>query len=148
MNKILLSLVASGLLINSVSTFAKSIQETNKDIVSQFYQKALNEKDFDGAQPYLGDWYIQHNPMAQDGVIGLKNYINYLKTAYPQSHSEIKRIFAEGNYVIVHVHSVLEPGTKGRAIVDIFRLEDNKIYEHWDVIQPIPDESANNNGMF
>lgn len=148
MNKILLLLVASGLLINSVSTFAKSIQETNKDIVSQFYQKALNEKDFDAAQPYLGDWYIQHNPMAQDGIIGLKNYINYLKSTYPQSHSEIKRIFAEGNYVIVHIHSVLEPGTKGRAIVDIFRLEDNKIYEHWDVIQPIPDESANSNGMF
>ncbi|HAT8211741.1 TPA: polyketide cyclase, partial [Legionella pneumophila] len=67
---------------------------------------------------------------------------------YPQSHSEIKRIIADGDYVVVHVHSVLEPDTKGRAIIDIFRLENGKIYEHWDVIQPIPDEAANSNGMF
>ncbi|WP_454782642.1 nuclear transport factor 2 family protein [Legionella sp. WA2022007384] len=148
MNKILLSLLTSGLLIHSVSGIAGALQETNKQIVTQFYQKALNEKDFDAAQNYLGAWYIQHNPIAQDGIDGFKNYINYLKSTYPQSHSEIKRIFAEGDYVIVHVHSVLEPGTKGRAIVDIFRLEHNKIYEHWDVIQPIPAESANSNGMF
>lgn len=49
---------------------------------------------------------------------------------------------------MVHVHSVLEPGTQGRAIIDIFRLENNKIYEHWDVIQALPIESANSNGMF
>ncbi|MCW8444810.1 ester cyclase [Fluoribacter gormanii] len=148
MKKLLLSLISSGLLIHSVSGIAGALQETNKQIVTQFYQKALNEKDFDGAQNYLGAWYIQHNPMAQDGIDGLKNYINYLKNTYPQSHSEIKRIFAEGDYVMVHVHSVLEPGTQGQAIIDIFRLEHNKIYEHWDVTQPIPDESANSNGMF
>ncbi|MCW8398601.1 ester cyclase [Legionella sp. PATHC038] len=148
MKKILLSLITGGLLIHSISGVAGSLQETNKHIVSQFYQKALNEKDFDAAQNYLGAWYIQHNPMAQDGIEGLKNYINYLKNTYPQSHSEIKRILADGDYVIVHVHSVLEPGTKGRAIMDIFRLENNKIYEHWDVIQSIPAESANSNGMF
>ncbi|MCW8408588.1 ester cyclase [Legionella sp. PATHC035] len=148
MKKILMSLITSGLLIHSISGVAGSLQERNKHTVSQFYQKALNEKDFDAAQNYLGAWYIQHNPMAQDGIEGLKNYINYLKNTYPQSHSEIKRILADGDYVIVHVHSVLEPGTKGRAIVDIFRLENNKIYEHWDVIQSIPAESANSNGMF
>ncbi|AWN72481.1 ester cyclase [Legionella anisa] len=148
MNKVLLSLITSGLLIHSVSGIAGSIQETNKHVVTQFYQKALNEKNFDAAKNYLGAWYIQHNPMVQDGIEGLKNYINYLKSTYPQSHSEIKRIFADGDYVIIHVHSVLEPGTQGLAIVDIYRLENNKIYEHWDVIQPIPAESANSNGMF
>ncbi|KTD14536.1 SnoaL-like polyketide cyclase [Legionella gratiana] len=148
MNKILLSLITNGLLIHSCLGFAGVMQETNKHIVTQFYQKALNEKNFDAAQEYLGAWYIQHNPNAQDGIEGLKNYINYLKSTYPQSHSEIKRILAEEDYVIVHVHSILEPGTQGRAIIDIFRLKDDKIYEHWDVIQPIPTESANSNGMF
>ncbi|KGP62570.1 polyketide cyclase [Legionella norrlandica] len=147
MNKIL-SLIASSLLVNSTAGFAGAIQETNKQVVTAFYQKALNEKNFDAAEDYLGAWYIQHNPMAQDGIEGLKNYINYLKSTYPQSHSEIKRVIAEGDYVILHVHSILEPGTKGTAIIDIFRLENNKIYEHWDVIQPIPSESANSNGMF
>ncbi|KTC92166.1 nuclear transport factor 2 family protein [Legionella cincinnatiensis] len=148
MNKVLLSFIASSLFIQSNFGFAGSLQEENKQVVTRFYQKALNEKNFDAAQEYLGEWYIQHNPLAQDGLEGLKNYINYLKINYPHSHSEIKRIFAEGNFVIVHVHSVLEPNTQGRAIIDVFRLEKNKIYEHWDVIQDIPAESANNNGMF
>ncbi|HAT1822245.1 nuclear transport factor 2 family protein [Legionella pneumophila] len=140
--------LASYLMSHAALGVAGSVQETNKQIVTQFYQKALNEKNFDEAQNYLGSWYIQHNPMAQDGLDGLKNYLTYLKNTYPQSHSEIKRIIADGDYVVVHVHSVLEPDTKGRAIIDIFRLENGKIYEHWDVIQPIPDEAANSNGMF
>ena len=67
---------------------------------------------------------------------------------FPNSRSEIKRVFADGDYVILHVHAVREPGTRGNAIVDIFRLEDGKIVEHWDVVQPIPEKAANPNGMF
>jgi predicted SnoaL-like aldol condensation-catalyzing enzyme len=57
-------------------------------------------------------------------------------------------MFADDDYVIVHTHGVREPGQRGSAIVDIFKLEDGKIIEHWDVIQPIPDNAANQNGMF
>jgi predicted SnoaL-like aldol condensation-catalyzing enzyme len=66
---------------------------------------------------------------------------------FPASRSEIKRVFADGDYVILHVHAVREPGTRGNAIVDIFKLEDGKIVEHWDVVQPIPEKAANANGM-
>jgi predicted SnoaL-like aldol condensation-catalyzing enzyme len=62
--------------------------------------------------------------------------------------AEIKTIFAEGDFVMAHVHGVRVPGQRGMAIVDIFRLEDGKIVEHWDVMQPIPEEAANENGMF
>jgi predicted SnoaL-like aldol condensation-catalyzing enzyme len=64
------------------------------------------------------------------------------------NRSEIKRIFADGDYVIVHDHAVREPGTRGLAIVNIYKLEDGKVVEHWDVIQPVPEKAANNNGMF
>ncbi|HRD70198.1 MAG TPA: ester cyclase [Legionella sp.] len=126
----------------------KNSEEINKSVVTQFYQKAINDKDFSGAAQYLGPWYIQHNPVAQDGVEGFKQFIAYLKQNYPNAHSDIKRVMAEGDYVILHVHSVREPGTLGNAIIDIFRLEDHKIVEHWDVTQNIPPQSANGNGMF
>jgi predicted SnoaL-like aldol condensation-catalyzing enzyme len=57
-------------------------------------------------------------------------------------------VFADGDYVILHAHAVREPRTRGNAIVDIFRIEDGKIVEHWDVVQPIPEKAANANGMF
>ncbi len=124
------------------------LEEINKNNVIQFYQKAINEKDFEAAEAYLGDEYIQHNPMAADGKEGLKAFIEYLKTSFPEYHSEIKRVLTDGDYVILHVHNIPEPGVLGKAIVDIFRLEKGKIVEHWDVIQEIPENPANDNGMF
>ncbi len=122
--------------------------DANKTTVINFYNAAINEKDFAIARRYLGPYYIQHNPTAADGIAGFKAFIDFLKNKYPKAHSEIKRAFTDGNYIILHVHSIREPGTRGRAIVDIFRLENNKIVEHWDVVQDIPEQSANKNGMF
>ena len=55
---------------------------------------------------------------------------------------------AVGDYVILHVHNVPTPGSRGNAIIDIFKLEDGKVVEHWDVRQEIPETAANNNTMF
>ncbi len=122
--------------------------EGNKKKVVEFYEQAINKKDFEAASKHLGSRYIQHNPVAADGPEGLKGFIGFLRDKFPSSKSEIKRIFAEGDYVILHVHAVREPGTRGRAIIDIFRLENGKIVEHWDVAQDVPEKAANANGMF
>ena len=128
----------------------ESAQErTNIRNVEAFYDAALNAKDFDRARTYIGDYYKQHNPTARDGTEGLKAFIEFLRTKFPASHSDIKQAFADGHYVILHVHSVRVPGTRGRAIVDIFRLDNHgKVVEHWDVVQDIPEKSANANTMF
>ena len=126
---------------------AKQMEE-NKKTVAALYDAVLNQKDFDKASQYLGPHYIQHNPGAPDGIEGLKGFIALRKEKFPSAKSEIKRAFAEGDYVILHVHAVREPGTRGNAIVDIFKLENGKIVEHWDVVQPIPEKAANQNGMF
>jgi predicted SnoaL-like aldol condensation-catalyzing enzyme len=123
-------------------------QEIDKKNVLEFYEKALNQKDFDAAAKYLGTRYIQHNPGAADGPDGLKAFVQFLKDKFPNSHSEIVRSFADGDFVILHVHAIREPGTRGFAIVDIFRLENGKIVEHWDVRQEVPEKAANVNGMF
>jgi predicted SnoaL-like aldol condensation-catalyzing enzyme len=112
---------------------------TNKKVVLDFYEKALNQKDFDAAAKHFGSKYIQHNPTAPDGIEGFKAFIALRKDKTPNARSEIKRAFADGDFVILHVES---------HRVDIFRLEDGKIVEHWDVIQPIPEKAANSNGMF
>ena len=122
--------------------------EENKKVVLQLYEAAINQKDFEAASKFLGPRYIQHNPRAADGPEGLKAFINFLRDKFPDYHSDIKRVFADGYYVILHVHNVATLGARGRAIVDIFKLEDGKIVEHWDVIQEIPEQSANNNTMF
>ena len=123
-------------------------QEANRKAVLAFYDKGLNQKDADAALAYVGDRYVQHNPTAPDGADGFRKFIGFLREKFPNSHSEIKRSFVEGDYVILHVHAVREPGTRGVAIVDIFKLENGKIVEHWDVVQPVPETPANNNTMF
>ena len=112
------------------------------------YDAGLNKKDFEEAKKYFGPKYIQHNPTAADGIEGFGAFVKFLKEKFPNSRSEIKRVFADGDYVIVHVHAVREPGTRGAAIMDIFRLENGKVVEHWDVRQEIPEKAANDNGMF
>ena len=131
-----------------VAPAAHADMTANKKNVVEFYEKAINQKDFDAASKYLGPRYIQHNPFAADGAEGLKGFLGFLRDKFPKSKSEIKRVFADGDFVILHVHAVREPGTRGRAIIDIFRLENGKIVEHWDVAQDIPEKPANANGMF
>ena len=86
--------------------------------------------------------------MIADGPEGLKAFIEFLKSDFPEARSEIKLACAEGDYVFLHVHNMRVPNTRGRAIMDIFRLEHGKFVEHWDVIQDIPEKCANPNGMF
>ena len=152
MKKLLLGLTYALALLTSThsanaSDPSQADEKKNKEIVLDFYEKALNQKDFDAAAVYLGT-YKQHNPTAADGPEGLKAFLNFLKTKFPQSHSEVTQVFTDGDFVILRVHSIREPGTRGNAIVDIFRLKNGKIEEHWDSVQPLPAEAANTNTMF
>ncbi len=149
MQKKLLMMGAALLLASSpVYGADRQLPEENKKIVLEFYDKAINQKNYEAAVPYLGPRYIQHNQNAADGAEGLKSFIRYLRDTFPHAHSEIKRVFADDDYVILHVHAVREPGTRGMAVVDIFRLQNGKIVEHWDVHEVIAEKPANANGMF
>ncbi len=124
-------------------------REDNKRIVTEFYKTALFEGNVDKAiKLYGGASYTQHTPFAANGFDGLRNYVKWIAENYPNTRGEIKRVFAEGDYVILHCHYTGFFGKNGDAIIDIFRLEDGKLVEHWDVIQAIPDSSLNDNTMF
>ncbi len=97
---------------------------------------------------YIGASYRQHNPNAPDGPQGIIAYATGYLKANPQLRLDFKRIVAEGDLVVVH--SFLKPNSSdlGRAVVDIFRVEDGKLVEHWDVMQPVSLQAENKNGMF
>lgn len=97
---------------------------------------------------YIGPNYRQHNPNAQDGPQGVLAYASeYLKTNL-KLKLDFKRIIAEGDLVVVHSHLKSNPADRGVAVVDIFRVENGKLVEHWDVMQAIPAQFANKNTMF
>ncbi len=123
--------------------------ERNKKNVLAFHDLAFNQGKFrEAADKYIGNVYIQHNPGVADGIEAFVA-LGGMRKQFPQMKAEIKRVIAEGDLVVLHVHYQLDPNTRGSAVVDIFRLDENgKIVEHWDVRQDIPEKAANNNTMF
>ncbi|RZG81775.1 polyketide cyclase [Acinetobacter venetianus] len=123
--------------------------EQNKKIVIDFYEGVfLKHQVKTYADQYIGDQYIQHNPNVPDGKAPFVNFFTQKFQNNPQAKNTIKRAIAEGNLVVLHVHSTENEQDRGRAIIDIFRVENGKIVEHWDVIQTIPEKSQNANTMF
>ncbi len=128
---------------------AASIESVNAGIVTDFYNIAFNQhKPTEAAQRYIGDVYIQHNPFVPNGAEPFTTYFEQYFKENPQSRSTIHRVITQGDLVVLHVHMQKSPEDRGQAIIDIFRVENGKIVEHWDVIQDVPAETANGNTMF
>ena len=96
----------------------------------------------------VADDYTQHNPDVPDGKAPFVGYFSGFFKENPQSRARIVRSATDGDLVYLHVHSTNGPEDRGQAVVDIFRVDDGVIVEHWDVIQDVPAESANDNTMF
>ena len=123
--------------------------EQNKQNVAAFYEMMFNDcRPREAIETYAGAEYIQHNPHVGDGKEAFIAYFEEMAAGYPGKRVVIKRSIAEGNHVVLHCHQIWPEGLE-YAGIDIFRLDENgKIVEHWDVLQVVPDRSANGNGMF
>ena len=117
--------------------------QNNKQTVLAYYNMAFNERrPAEAVQKYGGDHYIQHNPQAPDGFEAFVGFVEGFAEQFPQMSLEIKRAVAEGDMVVTHSLLKSSPEDRGSAVADFFRLEDGKVVEHWDVLQPVPESAA------
>ena len=122
--------------------------EQNKAVVLDYYRTAFAGDPERAVREHFGPVYIQHNPQAADGPEAFINFVHSLRAEHPDLTLDIKRAIAGGDMVTTHAHLTLTPGEPGLALADFFRLENGKVVEHWDVIQPVPENAENANGMF
>ena len=119
-------------------------QETdNVKVVVDFFQRLMNEHDFEYTfEKYGNGSYTQHNRAIPNEISGLVNYVKILTKRFPEYSFDVKRIMADGDFVVLHSHTTMKAKhrgneKKGFIITDTFRLEDGQLAEHWDAIQPI-----------
>jgi predicted SnoaL-like aldol condensation-catalyzing enzyme len=119
----------------------------NRLIVRDFAEIFFHQRDVRKAfEKHVVENYVQHNPTIADGreaaIVALHD-----KFSHPNARFEIKKILVDEDLAVVHVRA-FPMGGKELAVADFFRLENGKIVEHWDVVQPVPETSLNNNGIF
>ena len=121
----------------------------NREMVREFYHLSLNlGRPEEATKKYLGPYYRQHNPGAADGADAFIAFVRGFRQSFPDLRFDVKRIIAERDLVAVHSHLIRKKGDRGMAVMDIFRIENGRIVEHWDVLQEVAENPANTNTMF
>lgn len=122
--------------------------EANKQNAIEFYRTAYLGNPEKAVELYVGDEYIQHNPLVGDGKAPFIEYFNLMAREYPEKSIKFVRAVAQDDLVAVHTHQTW-PGNEEYVTMDFFRFDDNgKIVEHWDSIQEVPGQSKNGNLMY
>ena len=123
-------------------------EEANLKLVLDMFEAVLNPMDSSAVDRFIAPDYIQHNQMAEPGRDGLKRFLDTIRAETPEAVHDVKRAFVDGDHVTVHYHVRRWPGDSGWAVIDIFRVADGLIAEHWDVMQDVAPGGPNPNSPF
>jgi len=122
--------------------------DSNKDIAISFLQLAASGEVREAYSKFVGSGFRHHNPFFEGSAKGLMAGMEENARQNPSKTFEVKCAIAEGAFVAVHSHVRQKPGDLGAAVVHIFRFENGRIVELWDLGQPVPETSPNQYGMF
>ncbi|OZI32245.1 polyketide cyclase [Bordetella genomosp. 10] len=146
------SIVAGAVLAVGLFGGANAVHAANggsKELVLAYYRMMFQDKDVERAMgTYVSKNLIQHDPYLGDGAAAMTDFFVPYYEQHPQASAEIEHVVAEGDIVVVHAFWKETPEDLGQAVVDIFRVDNGKIVEHWNVSQDIPENPANKNTMF
>jgi predicted SnoaL-like aldol condensation-catalyzing enzyme len=123
-------------------------EEANLRLVLAMFEHMLNPMDSAAVDRFIAPDYIQHNQLAEPGREGLKKFLDMIRAETPHAVHDVKRAFVEGDHVTVHYHVRRWPGDNGWAVIDIFRIENGLVSEHWDVMQDVLPGGPNPNSPF
>jgi predicted SnoaL-like aldol condensation-catalyzing enzyme len=125
-----------------------SEEEANLRLVLEMFEQVLNPMDSAAVDRFIAPGYIQHNQLVEPGVASLKAFLDLIRRETPEAVHDVKRAFVDGDHVTVHYHVRRWPGDRGWAVIDIFRVENGLIAEHWDVMQDVVEGGPNPLGPF
>lgn len=124
------------------------MSENNKEAAITFLKLASSGKADEAYSKFVGDGFRHHNPFFEGSAGSLRAAMKENAVQHPHKALEVKRVIAEGDFVVVHFHVKHKPGDLGAAVVHIFRFEQGRLVELWDLGQPVPEKSPNQYGMF
>ena len=123
-------------------------EQANLDLVLRMFAEVLNPMDSGAVDRFIAPGYIQHNQGVEPGLDAFKAFLDMIREQTPQAVHDVKRAFVDGDHVTVHYHVRRWPDDLGWAVIDIFRVEDRMIVEHWDVMQDVIEGGPNPNSPF
>lgn len=123
-------------------------EERNEALVRGLYRDVIFALDADRVDDYIAADYIQHSSLAEPGREALKTWLRATRAASPEAHQTLHRLLVDGDHVVAHLHVVRWPGDRGLAVMDMYRIAEGRIAEHWEVIQEVPEHPVNSNSMF
>jgi predicted SnoaL-like aldol condensation-catalyzing enzyme len=120
----------------------------NHDAAIAFLELSASGQVREAFEKFVGNGFRHHNPYFAGSAESLMMAMDENARQSPDKALEIKRVISEGEFVVVHSHVRQKPGDLGAAVAHIFRFEEGRIVELWDVGQLLPNESSNPYGMF
>ncbi|GAA4633043.1 hypothetical protein GCM10023196_069000 [Actinoallomurus vinaceus] len=114
-------------------------------LIRDYIELVWNQGRTEEAERFLAEDLIQHNPNLPNGRKPLVDFIGGLHEQLPESRFDIRRTAAEGDLVFVHSLFTAQPGHRGIAVIDVFRVADGLIVEHWDLREDVPETTASGN---